>query len=166
MGEVRHEVEVRHRVGAVKLDVAFGLREGWTVLFGPSGAGKTTVLRVIAGLEKPEAGRVVRVAAEGVTVLTDTATGVFLAAHRREVRMVAQRPALFPQMSVLGNVRYGSEGDVGEVMELCRVSQLREKRPGELSGGERQRVALARALAAGGRLLLLDEPFTGLEGWS
>ena len=168
-GELR--VAIAHRRGPVTLDVTLTLSSAWTAIFGPSGAGKSSLLRIVAGLDWPEEGRVEwRGEGRDGVLLTDTATGTLVPVHRRMIRLVAQRPALFPQMSVLGNVRYGvkktfGEGpSVEEVVRLCRISHLLAKRPAELSGGERQRVALARMLAPPeGRLLLLDEPFTGLE---
>jgi molybdate transport system ATP-binding protein len=176
-------VTIRHATGPLSLDLCFTLDKPLTVLFAPSGAGKTTVLRIIAGLETPDNGRIVR-SVDGSTasptrevVLLDTAVGLFVPPHRRRIRLVSQRPALFPHLSVLQNIRYGSAGlprDEGErdasvrsfqsLLALCRVEHLVEKRPLQLSGGERQRVALARSLVAGtGHLLMLDEPFTGLE---
>ena len=178
----RHEVRIQHRVGPLALDVEFALDHPWTALFAPSGAGKTTILRIIAGLERPQSGRMVchstrppRPATE--TIFCDTATHIHTPAHQRAVRMVAQRPALFPHLSVLKNIVYrmpanlidgeeiqSSDHHLNAILELCRVSHLTNTTPSQLSGGERQRVALARTMAAGtGRLLLLDEPFTGLE---
>ena len=161
------DADLRHHVGSLDLDVQFALTKPWTALFAPSGAGKTTVLRLIAGLERPDAGRVrLRRSSDEVT-LVDTEAGVFVAPHKRKVRLVAQRPALFPHRDVLWNVQYRMDGAEGleELLGLCRVEHLREKMPSQLSGGERQRVALARALATSEcRLLMLDEPFSGLEG--
>ena len=166
----RLEVSLRHRIGVLELDVAFTLDKPWTVLFAPSGAGKSTVLRVIAGLVKPDEGRVVSMPGgeeQGIT-LTDAARGTFVPPHRRDVRFVAQQSALFPHRTVLENVTYGMKPEdrngLAEILRVCRIEHLPEKMPGSLSGGERQRVSLARALAAGGaRALLLDEPFTGLD---
>jgi molybdate transport system ATP-binding protein len=167
------EVEIRHRVGAVDLEVRFALTGAWTVLFAPSGAGKTTILRLIAGLDRLDEGTIVRRAETarqgGECVLADTVEGVHVAAHRRSIPVVAQRPALFPHRTVLGNVLYaragqeGGSGPLEEVLELCRIGHLRDKYPAQISGGESQRVALARALLAPARVLLLDEPFTGLD---
>ena len=173
------EVRLRHGLGALRLEVEFALAAPWTVLFGPSGSGKTTVLRAVAGLVRPEAGRIV----SGGRVLVDTKAGVFVPAHARPVRSAAQAARLFPGMSVRENVRYGmgwgSRGSRGEdqrqvleeVMELLRVDRLAGRRPEALSGGERQRVSVARAVAAavafdgeGKVMLLLDEPFAGLDG--
>jgi molybdate transport system ATP-binding protein len=177
-----HEVAIRHRLGPLTLDVDFEVRAPWTVLFAPSGAGKTTLLRMIAGLERPDQGRIVSHVLfppmpARTFVLTDTVAKVFLPTYKRVVRMVAQRPALFPHMTVMNNIYYrtlGGQRDAEEresrergteeLLKLCRVGHLRDKMPEQLSGGERQRVALARAIGTGaGRLLMLDEPFTGLE---
>lgn len=177
---ILHEVILRHARGPLNLDVEFTLDAGWTVLFAPSGAGKTTILRMIAGLDQPDSGRIVRsshTAQSSSTVLLNTAAKVCVPAHQRLVRMTAQRPALFPHRSVIRNIAYGCsmatrEADersgrdqfLNEVLTLCRVSHLRDKMPSQLSGGERQRVAVARTLASlPCCLLLLDEPFTGLE---
>ncbi|WP_241654708.1 ATP-binding cassette domain-containing protein [Granulicella sibirica] len=172
MSEIVHRLEValRHRIGVLDLDVAFTLAKPWTSLFAPSGAGKSTVLRVIAGLVKPDGGRVVSafVSQEPQVRLTDTATGVFVPPHERNIRFVGQQSALFPHKTVSENVTYGmtsaDKSELSEILRICRIEHLLKKMPGNLSGGERQRVSLARALAAGGaRALLLDEPFTGLD---
>lgn len=168
-------VKMKHRVGGVALDVEFALTEPWTVLFGPSGSGKTTVLRAIAGLIRPAEGRIVK----GSEVLSDSAAGVFLPAHRRPVRSAAQTAWLFPHKTVRGNLMYGCglqiKADealeiVEEALSLFRIRELADRLPSELSGGERQRVGVARALVSattfegpGPPLLLLDEPFTGLD---
>ena len=179
-----HQLEVafRHQIGALSLDISFKLTQPWSVLFAPSGAGKTTVLRVIAGLLVPQHGRIVsRVYPESNVdrefVLTDTADGVFVPPHKRVIRMVSQQGALFPHLNVLQNMKYrmpsmvrdeseakAKEEAIAGILALCRITHLAEKMPRQLSGGERQRVALARSIAAGtGRVLLLDEPFTGLD---
>jgi molybdate transport system ATP-binding protein len=152
--------------------VHFELEAAWTALFAASGAGKTTILRMIAGLDRPIDGRIVANNAP----LLDTAAGVFVPAYKRRIRMVAQRPALFPHLSVARNIDYGAPKEdlredplasslrFDEIAELCRIDNLRTRMPQQLSGGERQRVALARALASfPADLLMLDEPFTGLE---
>ncbi len=178
----RHSVTLQKQLGALAVDVNFTLTAPWTVLFAPSGGGKTTILRMIAGLDRPDEGSVVcRMTwpplEEKEFILTDTASGLFVPPHRRAIRLVAQRPALFPHMSVLKNVQFrqtrmardaqeqrGEAELLERLLQLCRIEHLSNKMPADLSGGERQRVALARTLAAGpGRLLLLDEPFTGLE---
>lgn len=153
---------MRQRQGALTLDVAFALTRPWTVLFGPSGSGKSTVLRGIAGVLRPERLRLVR---DGSVVLADTERGIFLPAHGRGVRWAAQVPALFPHMSVRENLRFAGadEGAVTEGLERFRLTAFAEKMPMALSGGERQRVSIARAAVAGGEVLLLDEPFSGLE---
>jgi molybdate transport system ATP-binding protein len=178
----RHEIALQHRAGPLELDVHFTLDAPWTALFAPSGAGKTTILRMIAGLDHPHSGRIVchsirppQPPSEFVSL--DTHSHINVPPHHRAIRMVAQRPALFPHLSVLKNIVYrmpattidgeeihSNNQHLEAVLELCRVTHLTRKTPSQLSGGERQRVALARTIAAGtGRLLLLDEPFTGLE---
>lgn len=167
LSDRRLEVALRHRIGGLALEVEFTLTAPWTVLFAPSGAGKSTVLRVIAGLVRPDAGRIVSLGTDRTaTVMTDTANGVFVPAHRRAVRFVGQQTALFPHRTVRQNVAYGmaNGAEAEQVMKLCRIAHLAEKRPSAISGGERQRVALARALGATpARMLLLDEPFTGID---
>ena len=170
-------VAIKHRQGALTLDMVFTLREPWTVLFGPSGSGKTTVLRAVAGLVRPEMGRIVSRGRLGTEVFLDTEAKVFVPAYRRAVRFSAQSAALFPQMTVRENIAYGarnrSDGTgVASVVEdaLGRfgLRALAMKHPRALSGGERQRVAVVRAVTAAvclgpGTLVLLDEPFTGLD---
>jgi molybdate transport system ATP-binding protein len=137
------------------------------VLFGPSGAGKTSMLRILGGLTRPERGRVVL---DG-RILVETEGRVWVPPAERGIGFVAQQPALFPHMDVTGNVAFGlsrlgrrsSRERVGEMLQLFQAGHLARRRPADLSGGEKQRVALARALAPGPRLLLLDEPFTGLD---
>jgi molybdate transport system ATP-binding protein len=133
-----------------------------TVLFGPSGAGKTTLLRAIAGLDRPDAGTI-RFAGE-----TWFGPGIFVPPQRRRVGLLLQDGALFPHLSVAGNVGYGlpragRSDRVWEVATRLGIEDLLPRRPAGLSGGERQRVALARALAPSPRLLLLDEPLSALD---
>ncbi len=139
-----------------------------TVLFGPSGSGKTTVLRALAGLDVPDAGTIT---IDGETWL-DRARGVAMPPQRRRVGLLFQEYALFPHLTVAGNIGYGlhalprarREARVREVAETLRIpAELLDRRPAELSGGQRQRVALARALAPSPRLLLLDEPLSALD---
>lgn len=142
---------------------------GVSVLYGPSGAGKTSVLRCVAGLERASPARVA-VAGE---IWQDEAT--FVPAHRRALGYVFQEASLFEHLDVLGNLRYGVkrvlrqggpaqvERMLNEVVELLGIGHLLRRRVHELSGGERQRVAIARALATAPRLLLLDEPLAALD---
>ncbi|HUF59111.1 MAG TPA: ABC transporter ATP-binding protein [Actinomycetota bacterium] len=130
-------------------------------LLGPSGCGKTTALRLIAGLERPDAGTV------EVAGRTVTGPQTWVAPERRRVGMVFQDWALFPHLDVRGNVAFGLDGEtrtrVGELLELARLTGLEDRMPHQLSGGQQQRVALARALAPSPDVLLLDEPFSNLD---
>jgi ABC-type sulfate/molybdate transport systems ATPase subunit len=156
-----------HR-GSFHLKVECKLASDWTVIFGPSGAGKTTLLRLLAGLDRPERGRI----ALDDRLLTDTASGLHLPPGRRHTSLVAQQTALFPHLTVAANIAYGLRNldaasraaRVAEMLELAGATTLASRWPQNLSGGEAQRVALARALAPGPRLLLLDEPFSALDG--
>jgi ABC-type sulfate/molybdate transport systems ATPase subunit len=138
----------------VDLDVA-----GTVALVGPSGAGKTSVLRAVAGLVRPAGGRV----ALGDDVWFDAGENVFRRPDERRVGLVFQEYALFPHMTVRQNVAYGGPRRVDEYLERFRISHLARAKPTELSGGERQRVALARALARDPGVLLLDEPLSALD---
>jgi ABC-type sulfate/molybdate transport systems ATPase subunit len=132
-----------------------------TALVGPSGAGKTTVLRVVSGLLRPRDG----VVSLGDRVWLDTNSGVDVPPEQRGVGYLFQEYALFPHLDVLANVRFGapSGSPVAELLERFQISHLVRARVGELSGGERQRVALARALAIQPGVLLLDEPLSALD---
>ena len=140
------------------LDLTVGPGETFA-LVGPSGAGKTTVLRVVAGLLRPQTGRV---ALDG-TAWLDTTAGLCVDPDRRSVGLVFQEYALFPHLSVEANVRFGGRGRASELMDRFRIGHLAKARPEELSGGERQRVALARALSRDPAVLLLDEPMAALD---
>jgi ABC-type sulfate/molybdate transport systems ATPase subunit len=156
------------RRGNFHLQVECALSQPWTVVFGPSGAGKTTLLRLLAGLERPKHGRIVL----DSEMLTESGRGVWLKPGRHRIAMVAQQPALFPHLSVDANIAYGLRGlipperklRVETLLDLTGASSLASRRPRDLSGGEAQRIALARALATGPKLLLLDEPFSALDG--
>ncbi len=154
--------------GSFHLEVECRLASDWTVIFGPSGAGKSTLLRLIAGLDRPDRGRI----ALDEHTLTDSANRHHLKPGRRQTALVAQQAALFPHLSVTANVGYGLAGlgrseratRVEKMLQLVGAHELADRRPRNLSGGEAQRVALARALAPLPRLLLLDEPFSALDG--
>jgi len=135
-----------------------------TVLFGPSGSGKTTILRALAGLDRPDAGHITF---DG-QIWFDAARGTSIPPQARGIGLLFQEYALFPHLSVAANVAYGlpraeREARVAEMAERFGISDLLTRRPAEISGGERQRVALARALARRPRLLLLDEPLSALD---
>lgn len=134
-------------------------------LLGPSGCGKTSTLRIIAGLECPDAGEVV----VGGETFTDE--GTFVPPQRRDIGFLFQDTALFPHLTVVENIRFGltawsqsaAKDRVAEMLEKVRLAEHAQKYPHMLSGGQQQRVALARALAPKPKLLLLDEPFSGLD---
>jgi molybdate transport system ATP-binding protein len=155
------DVTLSHGLRDVRLELTLEVGSETVALVGPSGAGKSSLLRAIAGLLRPERGRI---AVDGVAWL-DTGSGLDLPPERRSVGLVFQEYALFPHLSVRANVAFGANRAdlVGEVMDRLRISQLGDERPGRLSGGERQRVALARALAREPRVLLLDEPLAALD---
>jgi molybdate transport system ATP-binding protein len=160
-------VSVRHRLGGFELDAAFESGGGLTALFGRSGAGKTSLIDAIAGLYRPDQGRI---AVDGVS-LTDTEAGVFVPPHRRRVGYVFQEGRLFPHLNVRRNLLYGSwfaprtkaKGQFDQVIELLGIGHLLRRRPAGLSGGEKQRVAIGRALLARPRILVMDEPLASLD---
>jgi molybdate transport system ATP-binding protein len=162
----RLEFACRHRwPDGFVLDAAFEAGEGVTALVGPSGSGKTTALHLIAGLLRPDAGRI---ALDG-SVLVDGEQGVFVPPHRRRVGVVFQDYLLFPHLSVRENLRYGlrrrapKSQEFAHVVELLELGSLLDRRPGTLSGGEKQRTALGRAILSGPELLLLDEPLSAVD---
>ena len=161
------DVQIRHALPGFTLDVSFTVRRGIAAVVGPSGAGKTMTLRAVAGLVRPDAGRI---ACSG-RVLYDHAAGVDVPARERRVGYVFQQYALFPHLTVEENVAYGLRGApaadrtsrVAELLALVGMPNVGGRRPRELSGGQQQRVALARALAPGPELLLLDEPLAAVD---
>ncbi len=160
-------VDIRHRLGAFSLEATFTSEGGVTALFGRSGSGKTSIIRIIAGLIRPDHGRV---SLDG-TVLADSDSGVFVPRHRRRFGYVFQEARLFPHLSVRQNLNYGRwfapAGERSEsfdgVVDLLGIAALLDRRPAKLSGGEKQRVAIGRALLSSPRLLLMDEPLAALD---
>jgi len=160
-------VDVEKQLGALKLSVAFQAAGGATALFGPSGAGKTSVVNMIAGLLTPDRGAITLDDA----VLFDAGKGINVPPHLRRIGYVFQEGRLFPHLSVRQNLDYGRRmtGQRRDMAEFARIAALLDigllldRRPGKLSGGERQRVAVGRALLMRPRLLLLDEPLASLD---
>lgn len=154
------EVQLSHRQGDFALEVAFTSSGGVVALYGPSGAGKTTIVNAIAGLIRPDAGRIV---IDG-RVLFDSAKGVDVKPHQRRTGYVFQDPRLFPHMTVLENLKYGQSDDQpNDYIELLGLESLLVRYPVNLSGGEAQRVAIGRALFANPDILLMDEPLAALD---
>lgn len=156
------DLSFAHSLRSFRLELELSLGRETLALVGPSGAGKTTVLRAIAGLTRPDSGRI----ALGEHAWLDTASGIDLPPERRGVGFLFQEYALFPHMSVRRNVGYASRVRVDELLSRFGIGRLADARPGALSGGERQRVALARALARDPGVLLLDEPLSALDAYT
>ena len=160
-------VDVEKRFGTFALAARFEAAGGVTALFGPSGAGKTTIVNMIAGLLTPDRGSI---ALDGAT-LFDTASGIDLPPHRRGIGYVFQEGRLFPHLSVRQNLNYGRRmsgrphetNEFDRIVAMLDVGSLLDRRPRLLSGGERQRIAIGRALLMRPRLLLLDEPLASLD---
>jgi molybdate transport system ATP-binding protein len=160
-------VDVEKSLGAFKVAACFKAAGGVTALFGPSGAGKTTVINMIVGLIVPDRGSI----ALDDTVLFDAASGVNIPPNRRRIGYVFQDGRLFPHLSVRQNLDYGRRmsghprdpENFARIVELLDIGELLERRPRRLSGGERQRIAIGRALLMRPRLLLLDEPLASLD---
>jgi molybdate transport system ATP-binding protein len=162
------EIALKHRLGAFTLDAAFQFdTPGVTALFGPSGAGKSTIIHAVAGLIRPERGRIVI----GGDTLLDTERGIFVPAHARRLGLVFQDARLFPHLSVRQNLLFGwrrakhrsGATEIDHVIALLGLSGFLDRQPRTLSGGERSRVALGRALLMQPRALLLDEPLASLD---
>jgi molybdate transport system ATP-binding protein len=160
-------LDVEKHLGDFTLAAKFETAGGATALFGPSGAGKTSIANLIAGLLTPDRGRI---SIDGA-VLFDAAARIDVPPHRRRIGYVFQEGRLFPHMSVRRNLDYGrrmsgharDDAEAGHVVEMLDIGHLLDRRPGKLSGGERQRVAIGRALLMRPRLLLLDEPLASLD---
>jgi len=161
------EVDFEHRLGSFELDIHFRAGRGLTALFGRSGAGKTSVVNAIAGLLRPEKGRIV---VDG-SVLIDTGGGVRAPVHKRRIGYVFQEGRLFPHLTVRQNLLFGRwfgsrsppSTQLEGVVDLLGIGSLLDRRPGRLSGGEKQRVTIGRALLADPLLLLMDEPLASLD---
>lgn len=159
--------EAKHTLGKFVLDAAFTSDRGVTALFGRSGSGKTSIIRILAGLTRPDQGRVVL----NGDVLVDTHKGIFVPKHRRRFGTVFQEGRLFPHLTVRQNLSYGRwftpqserSDNLAKIVDLLGIGALLDRRPEKLSGGEKQRVAIGRALLSSPKLLLMDEPLAALD---
>ena len=160
-------VQIRHRFGTFDLDAQFEAPRGITVLFGRSGSGKTSVVNAVAGLLRPDAGRI----SSDKMTLFDSETGICLPPEKRRAGYIFQEGRLFPHLNVLQNLRYGQwfsggpkdQPEEDRLVDMLGIGSLLDRRPASLSGGEKQRVAIGRALLAKPRLLLADEPLAALD---
>lgn len=160
-----HTLRLTAKLGALALDLELTFTAPWSILFGPSGSGKSSVLRALCGLLPTASAIVLRSTDQMETNLTNEPP------HRRQIAYAPQQPALFPHLSVRDNIAFSSSLHqtvnteiVEDALALFELHKIAHRSPAKLSGGERQRVNLARAFAVpSARLMLLDEPFTGLD---
>ena len=160
-------VDIQHSFGGFEIDAKFEVSDGIAVLFGRSGSGKSTIVKSVAGLLKPDAGRVTT---RGITVF-DSTRGINLPPHVRRVGYIFQEDRLFPHMTVAQNLAFGHwfapKDDIGpdrnEIIAMLGLEKLLERKPARLSGGEKQRVAIGRALLSNPQLVLADEPLAALD---
>ena len=156
------DVHIIKQRGHLNIDINFSCGDGQLLaLTGPSGAGKTTIIRALAGLEHPDSGYI----SYNQTYWYNSVCNTLLPARRRKVGYVFQEHTLFPHLTVRKNIGFAckDEDRITELLDLLRIRHIKNSRPQQISGGERQRAALAQALASAPDVLLLDEPFSALD---
>ncbi|MCK5445391.1 MAG: ATP-binding cassette domain-containing protein, partial [Rhodospirillaceae bacterium] len=161
------EIDVQKQIGGLNVDVNITAKRGVTSLFGRSGAGKSSIINMVAGLSTPDAGQI-KVLGE---TLFSSKLNINIPTHKRRIGYVFQDARLFPHMTVRKNLEYGtprnvetnSDHNFSDICELLGLNDLLARRPYNLSGGERQRVAIGRALLSYPKLLLMDEPLASLD---
>jgi molybdate transport system ATP-binding protein len=156
------EASLKKRLKYFNLDISFSFaKKNMMVMIGPSGGGKTTIIRMLAGLETPAEGRI----AFGDDIWFDSASRINMKPQKRCLGYVFQDYSLFPHLNLFDNAAFAAvdKGEVDELFDLFKIDHLRKRRPHMVSGGERQRCAICQALARHPRLLLLDEPFSALD---
>ena len=167
-----HRLSVDHRVASLHLHADLNLSTQWTILFGPSGSGKSSLLRAVCGLLSRHGIRLTRREGNEAEDLTLQDETTFVPPHLRAIRWAPQTDSLFPHLSVRQNILFGTTAidstvnneTLNEIITLFQLEPLLNRLPRDLSGGERRRVALARAFAAPDcQLMLLDEPFSGID---
>ena len=164
---MKNIIFIKTKIGNFSIDVELNLVEGINCLFGPSGAGKTSIINCVAGLNKPENSKIII----NNTTLVDTKNNIFVPIHKRQIGYIFQESRLFPHLNVKQNLNYGynlnykknQKFSFNEIMKLLSLSDLLKRYPNSLSGGEKQRVAIGRALLSQPDLLLMDEPLVSLD---
>jgi len=155
-------INLKKKLKYFDIDISCECRDSsMLVMIGPSGGGKTTIIRMLAGLEQPDEGSIVY----NNDIWFDSSAGIDVSPQKRKLGYVFQDYTLFPHLTLFENAAFAAKNkrEVGELFEIFRISHLRDRKPHKVSGGERQRCAICQALARHPKILLLDEPFSALD---